>query len=100
MNKTKETNTALAIIGGFSILLLSPIWNGFVISKLALWFFNHTVSIPVAIGAALLIQVLRPIPYMCEDNRDGDTKVLHTLGTCFLAPAFGLLIGFVVSRFI
>lgn len=98
--KEKETNTALAVIGGFSIILFSPIWNGFVISKLALWFFAHQVSIPVAIGAALLVQVLRPIPYMCKDDRDGNTKIQHALGTCFLAPAFALGVGFVVSRFI
>lgn len=98
--KKKETNTALAIIGGISILLFSPIWNGFVVSKLAMWFFEYKVSIPVAIGAALLIQVLRPVPYMTEDTRDGDTKVLHAIGTCFLAPAFALGVGFVVSRFI
>lgn len=100
MKQEDDTNAALAIIGGFSILLFSPIWNGFVVTKLALWFFNHTVSIPVAIGAALLLQVLRPIPYMCKDERDGDTKILNALGTCFLAPAFALGVGFVVKQFI
>lgn len=57
METENKTNSGAALTG---LLLIFPLlaWKGFVASKLILWFFNHTLSLPVACGLCLVVQLL------------------------------------------
>lgn len=92
-----------ASIGIFLIVALSSIINGFVLTKLWLWFmvpfFGFApLNIPLAIGIGLIATFLthHTIGLKSEDDADKQKKNI-TLG--FLRPFVYLLVGWVVHAF-
>ena len=85
-----------------SILLfpLSLVWNGFVFTKLWVWFVAPTfdlpiLSIPTAIGIQVLIVMLFP-----KSNSDRDTKNFAEIWLFFFAfPLVALVIAWIVLQF-
>lgn len=86
--------------------IVGPIWSGYVLSILWSWFVVPslhvpTISVPVAIGFALVVRFLAPSSSSSESKED-KTFAEHVgtvLGTSLLYPAAGLAFGAVVHMF-
>ena len=99
----------LAVLGGiFGIALLiavASIWRGYVFSVLWGWFIVPTfalpaLSIPLAIGIAMVVSFLTYQFHHNKDDRKTGDKVAAAVGTIILYPLLTLGIGWVVLQFI
>jgi multisubunit Na+/H+ antiporter MnhB subunit len=92
----------------FVIVVISPllmIWNGYVLSVLWRWFMVPTfhlptLSIPVAIGIAMVISYLthQYDPYESPDSASERMLKSAVVGLC--KPGFALLFGWIVLQFV
>jgi hypothetical protein len=92
-------------IASLAILILSPIWRGFVLSKLWLWFVVSTFGLPVlglaqAIGISLIVSYLT----LATPSKKPDDAPKYSLVECvaisIVIPAFALLMGWIVQFFL
>ena len=91
----------LAIIGFPFLLAFSAIWRGYVLSILWGWFIVPlfglpALSIPFAIGFSLIVGYMTHQATKTEDEPSWGTLTAHAA----LLPAFILLIGWIVTKFI
>lgn len=99
--KYTGSEVLLAVIFGF---IVSPIMNGFVVSKLWLWFVVTTfevptLSIPVAIGLGITARLLIN-GFNANNKADTDENVITTIvAHALFSPLIVLLIGWVVTLF-
>ena len=87
-------------------LILTPIWRGYALSKLWLWFivsaFNvNALGISQSIGLALVVSFLTSQynPYIDKD-KSTNLRMTESVIYAFLTPAFALFIGWIVKAFI
>jgi hypothetical protein len=90
-----------ALIGIPALLAVTAIWRGYVLSILWGWFAVPafglpTLSIPLAIGLALIVGYLTADSTL-ERKRQGFGAAM---AVSLLGPAFVLLVGWIVSRFV
>ena len=83
-------------------IAISAILNGWVLSILWGWFIvPHfglpALSIPVAIGIALVVSMLAPYVH---NKYDEDNDKLAALSAVFIRPFIALLIGWVTLQFV
>jgi putative flippase GtrA len=87
-------------------LILSPIWRGYALSKLWLWFIVSTfgaapLGIAQSIGLALVVSFLTHQYDSYEDKEKSATERMVTgVVIAFLSPAMALLIGWIVKGFL
>ena len=89
----------------FGIVAVSWLLRGYVLSILWRWFMVPTLglpalSIPQAIGIALVVGMLTHQSHHYPENKDEktSTKVVRSLGP-FVAPFATLLVGWIVHQF-
>jgi putative flippase GtrA len=98
--------SVITLIVSLATIIISPIWRGFVISKLWLWFIVSTfgavpLGIAQSIGLGLLVSFLTHQVDTYEDKDKSDTERLFIkIGVALLAPAFALLFGWIVKGFL
>jgi putative flippase GtrA len=100
MKATIITTTVLAT------LIVSPIWRGYALSKLWLWFIVSTfgaapLGIAQSIGLALIVSFLthQPVSYK-EEKESVNQKLVYPMLNAFLIPALTLFIGWIVKGFL
>ena len=87
-------------------LIVSPIWRGYVLSKLWLWFIVSTfgaapLGIAQSIGLALVVSFLTHQADSYEDKeKSANAKIAQAVAITFLSPAMALLIGWIVKGFL
>lgn len=87
-------------------MILSPIWCGYALSKLWLWFIVSTfgaspLGIAESIGLALVVSFLTHQHDSYEDKEKSATeRIVMGVVHAFLAPAMALLIGWIVKGFL
>lgn len=85
---------------------VSAILNGWALSKLWEWFVVPpfdlpSLSIPEAIGVALIVSYLTFFHVDAEPNSsDDNSKALQSIYRSVLAPVFAVAIGWVVQMFL
>jgi len=99
-----------AIFGIAGLLVVSSIWRGYVFSVLWKWFvvsFAATVgvtvpllSIPVAIGIAMVVSFLTYQYQYSKDDRSEAEKLGGAFAIALVYPALVLLCGWVVTLFL
>lgn len=85
----------MKLILGLIILFPLIAYQGFVVSRLVDWTFQHTLSLPVACGLCLIFKALRSISSPSKDSKLSDLFLLEAVYYTLL-----LGMGFVVTRFI
>jgi hypothetical protein len=98
----------LIVIGVLGLLALwttaTITFNGWVLSILWGWFIvplgGPVLTIPFAIGVAVIVHLLTYQYDTAKDERDTATKVGHAVGVTLLSPLLALLIGWVALKFI
>ena len=95
------------VIAGISALLvIGSIWRGYVFSVLWKWFIVPVfpamplLSIPVAIGIAMVVSFLAYQYTYSKDDRDTASKFGGAFGVSLLYPALVLLMGWIVTLFL
>ena len=87
-------------------IVLSNIWSGYVLSVLWSWFMVPafglpTLSIPLAIGIAIIISYMTRDLTNTEKNKKSASEVLAlAIGWAIFKPALALMIGWVVRFFV
>ncbi len=87
-------------------LIVSPIWRGYALSKLWLWFIVSTfgaapLGIAQSIGLALVVSFLTHQLDSYEDKEKSVTeKLVAAIIITFLSPAMALLFGWIVKGFL
>ena len=87
-------------------LIVSPIWRGYTLSKLWLWFIVSTfgaapLGIAQSIGLALVVSFLTHQPDSYEDEKkSANEKLARAVVITVLSPAMALLIGWIVKGFL
>ena len=92
------------IVGFFAFAFVSACWSGYVLSILWGWFMVPvfhlpTLSIPTAIGIALVIGYLTKQD-MSNLKKEEDRKWYSVLFEAFMRPAVSLLVGWIVKQFL
>ena len=91
----------LILIGGLAFLPLILILRGIVFCKLWAWFIAPLfglapISIPAAIGIALIVIFFQPVrPGSAKETFSARDNLI-----VFFMPIFGLVIGFIVHLFL
>lgn len=89
------------------VIVLGPIWSGYILSVLWAWFVVPVfhlppLSIPFAIGIG---SVIRLLTYQVPDEKDGKKDadpakaLLRAMGWAFIYPLVVLVFGFIVHLF-
>ena len=86
-----------------AISIPSYIWYGYVVSILWGWFMVGTfnlpaLSIPAAIGLALVVHLLRGYTY--EPDKKTTAEKMTSIAMSFIYPLISLGIGWIVKNFI
>lgn len=96
----------IVILSTAGLFALASIVNGYVLSVLWKWFivpvFGVTpISIPVAIGIALVVSFLTHKTSYTRNEKDkkSDLPTPASFGSIFLFPTFALLFGWIVQMF-
>lgn len=87
-----------------AFLAFSSIWGGYVITMLWRWFIvpafgAPAISIPVAIGMGLLVQLLRPVRSP-DDGLTFRQALIRATAQSLVIPLFSLLIGGIAVLFV
>jgi hypothetical protein len=96
----------LAIFGVTAMLVIGSIWRGYVFSVLWKWFIVPVfpamplLSIPVAIGIAMVVSFLAYQYTYTKDDRSEAAKLGGAFGVSLLYPGLVLLMGWVVTLFL
>lgn len=96
----------LAVFGVSALLVLTSIWRGYVFSVLWKWFIVPVfpamplLSIPVAIGIAMVVSFLAYQYTYSKDDRSDTAKLGGAFGMALFYPALVLLMGWVVTLFL
>lgn len=95
----------LAFVGITAMLVIGSIWRGYVFSVLWKWFIVPIfglplLSIPVAIGIALVASFLAYQYHYVKDERSESEKLFGAMGIMMFYPALVLLIGWIVTLFL
>lgn len=90
--------TVMFVIGGFGLVLINVLLNGFALKILWGWFIVPTfnvpgLSIPAALGFSVIVSLLTK-QYL-EDKRSPRDKIIYH----FSVPVFGLAIGWTFHLF-
>lgn len=105
MNETALRAVFGTLIVVFS-LILGPIWGGYVLSILWGWFMVTAFALPPlhianAIGLALVVRYLtHPLIDCQEPKREAMERVIRSALIAFDTPAFALVFGWVVHKFV
>ena len=89
-----------------ALMVVGTIWRGYVFSVLWKWFIVPVfpamplLSIPVAIGIAMVVSFLAYQYTYNKDDRETSAKMGTAFGAVLLYPALALLIGWVVTLFL
>jgi hypothetical protein len=91
----------LGMLGLAGLVVISAVTRGFVLTKLWLWFIVPTfglpkLSIPIAIGLALVVGLLTEHSNQHKDDRETSDKVAAIIGS-LLTPFLVLLCGYIVT---
>jgi putative flippase GtrA len=87
-------------------LIVTPIWRGYALSKLWLWFIVSTfgaapLGIAQSIGLSLIVSFLT---HQMDSYQDKEKAANERMVECFLyaflSPAMALLIGWIVKGFL
>lgn len=87
-------------------LIVTPIWRGYALSKLWLWFIVSTfgaapLGIAQSIGLALVVSFLCHQYNSYEDKeKSANERMAASVLYAFLSPAMALLIGWIVKGFL
>lgn len=87
-------------------VIASPIWRGFVFSKLWLWFIVPTfaaapLGIAQSIGVGCVAMMLTtPAKAPKKDDRKFDEAALESISLAAVYPAMALLFGWIVKQWI
>lgn len=93
-------------LGIITVIILAPIWRGYVFSQLWLWFIVPTfgadpLGLALAIGLGLIVSFLTHQPDGGDPpKRPSSDAMVHAAGYAFCWPAMALLIGWVVKGFL
>lgn len=92
----------VAVVG---TMVLSSILNGYALSVLWRWFIVETfglplLTIPTAIGVALVVSYLTVHLSNEEDKRSATEKLFSGIAWAITKPLFALAIGWVVVKFV
>lgn len=87
-------------------IAISPaaiVWKGYVLTILWAWFIVPifglaAITIPQAIGLALIILFVTPTPSSSKSKDEFSTRVALAIFLPFMLPAFVLLIGWIVNH--
>jgi len=96
----------LALVGITAMLVIGSIWRGYVFSVLWKWFIVPVfpamplLSIPVAIGIAMVVSFLAYQYHYSKDERSESAKIGGTFGIMLFYPALVLLMGWIVTLFL
>lgn len=89
------------------LLVLGPVWSGYILSVLWAWFIVPTfhlpfISIPLSIGIGVVVRILVwQIPDQKDSKGSDTTKVLlRSMGWTFLYPLFVLFFAYIVHLFV
>ena len=89
-------------------LIVTPIWRGYVLSKLWLWFIVSTFavnplgvaqSIGIALTAAFLTHQHDSDKAKDETKTSGQ-KLVNSIALAFLSPAVSLFVGWIVKQWL
>lgn len=99
-----------AIFGVTGLLIVSAIWRGYVFSVLWGWFVVPfgtmagvtipLLSIPLAIGLAMVVSFLSYQYHYSKDDRSPGDKITAAVSMALFYPALVLLCGWVVTLFL
>ena len=98
--------TILGGVVGIALLIaLASVWRGYVFSVLWGWFIVPifglpVLTIPVAIGVAMVVSFLTYQYQHNEDKRSQGDRIASLVGVIILYPLLTLGIGWVVLQFI
>lgn len=92
---------SLLVIGAPTLVVLSALWRGYVLSLLWAWFVVPTfgaapLSIPAALGLSLLVAALTAQHMRMSTPKDFG----YSLSVALLAPPATLLFGWVIKQFV
>lgn len=93
----------LTILYMLVVIPASLIWNGFVLTKLWLWFavpmFGVApLTIPAAIGIAMMVSYLTHQYQQENKEEDGIERMIKQTLLMIFKPAVALLFGWIVSQ--
>src|SRR5689334_20811970 len=93
----------LLLIATIPLGMLSTLWFGYVISILWQWFatrfYPRQITVPEAMGLALMVQLFRPVFVAAQKEKTGSEVFLEAVFFCAYAPAIALLFGFIIKHF-
>jgi putative flippase GtrA len=87
-------------------MIVTPIWRGYALSKLWLWFIVSAfgaapLGIAQAIGLSLIVSFLTHQTDSYEDKEKSlNEKMTRAVLLAFMTPAMALLIGWIVKGFL
>lgn len=89
----------------FGLIILSPIWRGYVLSKLWTWFIQDKFGLPAigiatAIGISYIVTLLTYQYYYIKDERTEDQKIASGFLILIFIPLLSLIFGSIVKNFI
>jgi putative flippase GtrA len=97
----------IGIITSFLIILVvTPIWRGYALSKLWLWFIVSTfgaapLGIAQSIGLSLMASFLtHQVDTYQDKEKSSNERMTERVLYAFLSPAMALLIGWIVKGFL
>jgi len=107
---TKLTTKKMKIIGIITTILITmivtPVWRGYALSKLWLWFIVSTfgaapLGIAQSIGLSLIVSFVthQTDSYEDKDKSYGE-KMTRAVLLAFMTPAMALFIGWIVKGFL
>lgn len=93
----------LVLVYLFVLMPLGVMWSGFALSKLWAWFLVPAfgvppLSIPAAIGLALVVSYMTYQDTNADEDKDTKERVIKGALTLALKPAMALGFGWVVAQ--
>jgi hypothetical protein len=89
-----------------ALMVIGTVWRGYVFSVLWKWFIVPVfpamplLSIPVAIGIAMVVSFLSYQYQHNKDERSAVEQFSSAIGITLLYPALALLVGWIVTLFL
>jgi hypothetical protein len=100
----------MKVFGWFFVLvctfILSPVWTGYVLSLLWMWFVVTafhvpTISIPVAIGLGIVVRMFaQEMPDQNKKDEDASKAMIRLCCYAFISPLIALIFGAIVHLFV
>ncbi len=90
------------VLGGIAYLVLSPVWQGFVLSIIWGWFIVRafhapSLSIPLAIGISLVVSMLT---YQIPNQEADEKHTSRSIGIGIFYPLLILAMAAIVHLFV